>query len=133
MPWSGEHRVRFEEIDAAGVVFFAQFFTIAHQTWERALLSVGVDLAAWLHAGQHGLPLVHAESDYRHFLRYGDTASITVTVAAIGTSSVTVRYQFRLGATDLANLTLIHACVDLTTKRAAPFPAELRTALERLT
>jgi len=129
-----EHRVQFQEIDAAGVVFFATFFTIAHQAYERALLAVDYDLAQVLAAGEHGFPLVHAESDFQHFLRFGDAVAIHVTCVRIGEKSFTMRYDFALAATAraVATITLIHACVDLKTVRSAPLPATLIAALGRL-
>ncbi len=129
-----ERRVQFQEVDAAGVVFFGAFFTIVHQVYEQVLLEVGFDLATVLHAGSHGFPLVHAEADYRHFLRFGDQVAIDATCARIGDRSFTMRYDLSLAATatDVATITLIHACVDLQSRTSTALPCTLIAALERL-
>jgi YbgC/YbaW family acyl-CoA thioester hydrolase len=129
-----ERRVQFHEIDAAGVMFFARFYEIAHQCFEHALLEVGFDLATALNAG-HGLPLVHTESDFRHPLRFGDQIAVDVACAKIGGKSITMRYHFSLvaTATDVATITLIHACVDMKGMTTEPVPCGLIAALERLT
>lgn len=129
-----EHRVQFQEVDAAGVVFFGAFFTMAHQAYEQALLDVGFDLATVLAARTFGFPLVHAEADYRHFLRFGDQVAIDVACTRIGDRSFTMRYAFSLAATatDVATVTLIHACVDLTSAKSVAVPCTMIAALERL-
>jgi 1,4-dihydroxy-2-naphthoyl-CoA hydrolase len=132
MGWSSERRIQLHEIDAAGVVFFAAYFTIAHQAYEQALLSSGFDLAVLLAAGRHALPMVHAEADYRAPLRYGDVAVISVTCSRIGDRSFTMEYDLRgLGPT-VAHLRHIHACVDIPSGRSTALPGELIAALGRL-
>lgn len=127
-------RIQFQEIDAAGVVYFARFHDIAHQVWEQVLLDVGYDLATPLAARTFGYPLVHCEADFRHPLRHGDSAAIDVTCVKVGTTSFTIRFAFSLAATatDVATLTHVHACVDLKAMKAAPVPCGLLAALERL-
>lgn len=132
MSWSTEHRVQLQEVDAARVVFFATYFTIAHQAYEQALLACGYDLAALLAAGRHALPMVHAEADYQAPLRYGDTATVEAGCAAIGERSFTLEYRFTMAGKPVARLRHIHACVDLGTGRSTALPPDLVAALTRL-
>jgi len=132
MPWSSEHRVQLHEIDAAGVVFFGTYFTIAHQAYEQALLANGFDLALLLAAGQQALPMVHAEADYQSPLRYGDTVTIGVTCGRIGERSFTLEYVLTKLGTPVARLRHIHACLDVAAKRSTTLPAALVAALQKL-
>ena len=85
-----QHRVQLQEVDAAGVVFYANYFVFAHQAYEQALLAAGFDLARLLADGRFALPMVHAEADYRHPLRYGDTVEIAVACTRVGGRSFTL-------------------------------------------
>lgn len=132
MPWSCEHRVQLQEVDAAGVVFFGTYFTIAHQAYERALLDSGYDLAPLLAAGRQALPMVHAEADYQAPLRYGDTASVAVSCGRIGERSFTLDYAVTARGVAIAKLKHVHACLDVAAQRSAALPADLVAALQRL-
>jgi len=132
MPWSREHRVQLQEVDAANVVFFGTYFTIAHQAYELALLENGFDLAPLLAAGQQALPMVHAEADYQSPLRYGDTATVTVTCGRIGERSFTLDYTLTKGGAPVARLRHIHACLDVAAKRSTALPVALVAALQKL-
>lgn len=133
-PVRRERRIQFQEIDAAGVLYFAQFHDIAHQVYDQALLEVGYDLSSALAAKQYGYPLVHTEADFRWPLRYGDTVAIDVSCTRIGEKSYTIATQWSLSASaeTVASLTHIHACVDMNTMQSAPVPCALIAALERL-
>lgn len=126
------HRVQLQEVDAAGVVFYATYFVYAHQAYERALLDAGFDLAALLAAGRFALPMVHAEADYRHPLRYGDMVEIAVAVGRVGGRSFTLVCTMTKGETVVATVTHVHACLDIASKASAALPAELVAALKQL-
>jgi YbgC/YbaW family acyl-CoA thioester hydrolase len=132
MAWSDEHRVQLQEVDAAGVVFFGTYFTIAHQAYERALLACGFDLAPLLAAGRHALPMVHAEADYQAPLRYGDTATVAVTCGRIGERSFTLDYAVSARGVAVARLRHVHACLDVAAQRSTALPADLVAALKKL-
>lgn len=133
MPWSHAHRVQLQEVDAAGVVFFGTYFTIAHQAYEQGLLVHGFDLAPLLAAGQQALPMVHAEADYQAPLRYGDTVTVTVTCGRIGERSFTLDYAFAKQSVPVARLRHIHACLDVAAQRSTALSAALVAALQKLT
>jgi 1,4-dihydroxy-2-naphthoyl-CoA hydrolase len=129
------HRVQLQEVDAAGVVFYAGYFVMAHQAYEAALLEAGFDLADLLAAGRHALPMVHAEADYRRPLRYGDRVAIDCVCMRIGGRSFTLVYTIGAepGGEVVAVVTHVHACVDLASQASAALPADLVGALGRLT
>jgi len=132
MAWSSEHRVQLQEIDAANVVFFGTYFTLAHQVYEQAFLASGFDLAPMLAGGRYALPMVHAEADYQASLRYGDTAVITVTCPRIGERSFTLDYAFTCRGVAVARVRHIHAHLDISAQRSIALSAELIAALQRL-
>ena len=122
----------FQEVDAAGIVFFARFFEWFHDAYCAALVERGIRFENVLSEKTWGFPLVHAEADYREPLGFAAPVRVDVDEVAVGESSVTVTYTVRGGA-DPARIhatgKTVHVCVDRATFRPRPLPPELRDAL----
>jgi 4-hydroxybenzoyl-CoA thioesterase len=127
-----ERPVRFEEVDAAGIVFFARFLNYAHEAMEAFFAPLDGGYVRLVMSRRIGVPAVHVECDFRSPLRYGDTVDIDVAVTHIGTRSFTLRYSYAR-ATDgkhVATVTHVVATTDLDAMRAVPIPADVRALLE---
>lgn len=70
--WGWASQVRFQDVDAAGVVFFARYFDLVHDAYAAFLESRGHPLASMFATPAWILPLRHAEADYLRPLRLGD-------------------------------------------------------------
>ena len=79
-----KRRIAFHETDAAGVVYFANYFRLAEEAETHALASLGsvVPRDGYLY------PRVHAEADYLAPLRFFDEVSVHASIIRIGSSSV---------------------------------------------
>lgn len=124
--------VPFQDIDAAGVVFYAHLFRYAHEAYEQFMRSIGCSLQALLAAGSYLLPLVHAQADYYQPLRHADTVKIQIRLQRLGDTSFTLGYRV-LGEDKIecASLETVHAALDRNTQRPLPLPDTLREALRR--
>ena len=78
-----KRRIAFHETDAAGVVYFANYFRLAEEAETHALASLGsvVTRDGYLY------PRVHAEADYLTPLRFFDEVSVHASIIRIGSSS----------------------------------------------
>ena len=123
--------VRFEEVDAAAIVFFGRFLSYGHEAMEA--------LFGALPGGYHGVvvkrgigfPAVHVDADYTAPLRFGDTLTIELDVVKIGTTSCTFRYRMR--RQDGVAVAIVHhtcVCCALEGPTKIPFPADVRALLE---
>ena len=121
--------VRFHEVDPAGIVFFARIFQYAHDACEAWLRSVGYPLDPPFHERDYGLPLVHAEADFRSPIHTGQEVRVDLALTSIGTTSfkVSAHLTSREGV-DLATVRTVHVCVDPRTRRPIPLPAAMRAA-----
>jgi 1,4-dihydroxy-2-naphthoyl-CoA hydrolase len=123
--------VRFQDIDAAGIIFFARVFEYLHDAFFECLASRGIDIAAVLSSRAWGMPVVHAEADYRRPLRFGDAVAVELDSADIGESSLTARYTIR-DASERARVycegRTVHVFIDRDTSRTRPVPDEVRAA-----
>jgi 1,4-dihydroxy-2-naphthoyl-CoA hydrolase len=129
-------RILLNDVDAAGVVFYARIFAIAHEVYEEAMAASGLGLDSLIRAGRIGLPLVHADADFTSPLRHGDEVACAVACEKIGTKSFAMRVDFTVhgGAQPRAAATVrqIHACVDMDRLQSTPLPEAIRHVLDRL-
>ena len=124
--------VRLGLTDAAGVVFFARYFDMAHRAFEDLLDALGHPLPADLAHAAVGFPLVHAEADYRAPLRLGDRLAIHVTTDNVSHRSFVLDYALVRDAETVATVRTVHAAIDVERLQAVDIPATLRTGLEAL-
>ena len=122
-----ERHIAFHETDAAGVVYFANYFHLAEEAETHALASLGSIVTK----DNYLYPRVHAEADYLAPLRFFDKVSVHTRINSIGSSSV--HWQF-----DIYNGEQICARVrTISTRRKmdgspAPYSEEERAAYAAL-
>ena len=130
---SFEHRlrVRFQDVDAARLVFFAKFFDYAHDAYEEWLHGVGQPLHEILNAGEIGTPLVRVEADFERPARHGDELLVRLRGIDIGGTSAVFVWAIHAadGGERLAEVRMKHVCIDLEKFKSCPWPDALRTAL----
>ena len=90
--FSHEFNVKLRHTDAAGVAFFASYFTIAHDVYELALDELGEPLSAWLTGVP--MPLVRSEASYFHPLRHGERVRVDLGVEQVKSRSFELSYRF---------------------------------------
>jgi 4-hydroxybenzoyl-CoA thioesterase len=138
-PFVTAHRVRFDEVDAAGIVYFPRFFSWCHDALEAMLEGIDGGYRGLVNTRRLGLPAVHVEADYVAPLRFGDTVRIEATVERLGRSSVALRFDLSRvapegspllkGAGAVATLRHVVALTDLGSMRSRPLPDDIRAAL----
>jgi 4-hydroxybenzoyl-CoA thioesterase len=128
-----ERAVRFEDVDAAQIVFFARFLTYAHEAMEAILGGLDGGYVRLVNERRIGMPAVHVECDFRAPLRFGDVARIETSAPHIGHKSVTYRYEFYRERDGVHVATVEHVCAvtDLDAMRAIPVPDDVRALLEK--
>jgi 4-hydroxybenzoyl-CoA thioesterase len=135
-PFVHLHRVRFEEVDAAGIAYFARFFTWCHDAMEAMLAPLERGYAELVNERRLGMPAVHVDADFASPLRFGDEVRIATVVERIGRSSASLRFRLERDGGDadgrhVATIRHVVALTDLDAMRSRPWPTPLRTLLER--
>lgn len=120
--------VRFQDVDAAGVLFFGRIFDYCHQAYEELIESSGVDRAHYFHRAEYLVPIAHAEADYRKPIRVGERMNVAIDVTRVGRASVRLRYRVTGPSVDdlRAEVVTVHAFVDRATMRPISIPEPLR-------
>ena len=120
--------VRFQDVDAAGVLFFGRIFDYCHQAYEELIGSFGVDRAHYFAGADYLVPIAHARADYRSVIKLGERVTVTIDILRVGRASVRLRYRVTgPSLEDLrAEVETVHAFVDRKTMRPISIPEPLR-------
>ncbi len=125
--------VRLQDVDAAGVVFFARILEYCHDALMATLGDAGLDLAARLREGRHLAPIRRVEADYLAPLRFGDRVSVGPVLARLEESQALVAHRVeRPGGDPVAMVQTLHVSVDAVRFARSPFPEEWIAAFRRL-
>ncbi|WP_394849326.1 acyl-CoA thioesterase [Pendulispora brunnea] len=129
-----DRAVRFEEVDAAGIVFFPIFLNYCHDAMAALFEPLEGGYVRLVMERRIGLPTVHVEADYRAPLRYGDVARLEVKLLHVGSRSFSLGYTITRAADGLPVAEVKHVVVttDLDAMRAVPIPSDMRALLVRL-
>ena len=121
-------RVYWEDTDAGGVVYYAnylKFLERARSEWLRALGFEQDELR-----DRAGLVFVvrRVEIDYLAPARFNDALEVSVELAAQGRVSIEVAQTIRRGPTGLASAHVKLACVEASSFKPARIPASILEA-----
>ena len=123
--------VRLQDTDAAGILYFANQFTIIHEGYEEMFDEIGFGFARLIKKCDFFLPIVHAEADYKATLCVGDKLEIKITVLKIGQTSFILTYDLKRGRQRVGTAQTVHVSINKKTKKKILLPSSLRTALKR--
>jgi 4-hydroxybenzoyl-CoA thioesterase len=85
--------IKFEEVDAANIVFFARFVTYAHEAMECFFGELDGGYAGLILGRRVGFPAVHVDIEFKAPARYGDVLAIETRVAKVGNRSAVLWYR----------------------------------------
>jgi YbgC/YbaW family acyl-CoA thioester hydrolase len=128
-----ERVVRFQEVDAAGLLYFPRFLSFAHEAMEELFAPLGEGgYVGLIRDRRVGLPAVHLETDFRAPVRYGDRIRVETAVERIGTRSLTLRHRFVRARDGVTAAVVRHTVVstDLSTLKSCEMPADVRRVAE---
>jgi 4-hydroxybenzoyl-CoA thioesterase len=118
--------IRFEEVDAARILFFARYLNFAHEAMERFFDGLEGGYATLITKRQVGLPAVDVKMRFFAPVRYGDTLQIETSTQKLGTRSAVLLYRMRLGDTVAAEVEHTVVTTDLARMTSVEMPADVR-------
>ena len=128
-----ERAVKFEEVDAAGLVFFGRYASYAHEAIERLFAPLEGGYAGLIRERKIGVPVVRLEADYVRPLRFGDVVRIEAAVERLGERSGVFGFRLRRhGDGDdapCATVRLTFVVTDLEAMVSCDMPHDMRTLL----
>ncbi|MEX2009332.1 MAG: tol-pal system-associated acyl-CoA thioesterase [Dongiaceae bacterium] len=123
-------RVYYEDTDAAGVVYYANYLKFAERARTEMMRAAGADHAGL--AADRGVVFAvrRCEIDYLRPARLDDLLEVETRILEIGGAAVDGEQVVSRDGVELARLRVRLACVD-EAGRATRLPAPLRAALAR--
>ncbi len=134
MAFSAGITVRFNHVDAAGIVFYPRYYEMLNEVVERWLEEgLGTSFRD-LHIDQRvGLPARSISVDFLKASRLGDKLTFDLTVAKIGRSSLSLRVVCSCGGEVRLTADMVLVCVSLAPFGAIPLPTALRDKMGAFT
>ena len=125
-------RVYYEDTDAAGVVYYANYLRFMERARTEWLSSLGFDLAAV--EREHGIVFVvhRVEIDFRLPAQLSDRLDVTLSLVELGRARLIVDQGVERGTETLTQARVTLACLDPATWRPARIPAPLLARMETL-
>jgi len=129
-PFKTKLKVRFGDVDKAGIAYFPRivgYFHFAFEDFWESYMKQPYDVV--INKEHLGFPSVHLEVDFQKPLSFGDTLVAEVTTVKLGRSSVVLQYKLSRGKTVCVLGRITHVGVDMKTFKARAIPAKYRKRL----
>ena len=121
-----DRTIHFSDTDAAEVVFFARYLSMAHEGYEEALAAHGIPLEKFFADNGVIIPIAKSEASYLRPLVTGEKIAIEVNPASLGPSSFAIDFTIWKTAPTEKRAAVIrteHVCIDSATRKKTPLPA----------
>ena len=134
MAFTSVQKIRFDDVDGAGIVYYPRFFHLCHAAFEDFFdTAAPISYPELIRDRRLGFPTVAIESQFDAPLEYGDTAIVELAIDRVGRSSVDFTYTIRRrrDGTHCFRAKVTTVLIDLDSRKPVPLTPELRTILEQ--
>lgn len=123
--------IKMYDVDAAGILFFANQFRLIHDAYEALLESRGFPLGVWLKKAPFFLPVVYAQSSFKLPLHVGDHITIHLSLKTTSETSLTLGHEILKNNSEPAGSgETVHVCIDRKTGEKIPLPNQLLALID---
>ncbi len=134
MAFRSRHKIRFGDIDRAGIVYYPRFMHYFHVALEEFFAAeLGIEYHAVVENHRIGLPTVHLEADFSRPFSYGDNIEVEVGIREVGRTSITFSYRVFKQAESSPRIKgcNVTVCLNMDDFKKMEIPGWLRQLLER--
>ena len=128
MPFSYTRTARFQDTDAAGVVYFANVLAMCHEAYEASLAASGINLRAFFSNPEVAFPIIHASVDFYRPMFAGDRLTIQLTSKQVTGDEFEIAYQVFSGEVagkSAAKALTKHVCINAISRNRKQLSEEL--------
>lgn len=126
-------RVYYEDTDAAGVVYYANYLRFCERARTEWLRAIGFEQQALRAECDLVFVVRSVQAEYLSPGLLDDALHVVSTLETLGRASMRFAQKVMRGDELLFDARVTIACVDWNKKKAAAMPADIRSQLERLT
>jgi acyl-CoA thioester hydrolase len=123
-------RVYWEDTDAGGVVYYANYLKFMERARSEWLRALGVEQDALRDEAGVVFVVRRVEIDYLAPARFNDQLEVSVSLYESGRASLSVRQELMCGLTRLAEAVVTLACVDAVRFKPVKMPQPILQALD---
>jgi acyl-CoA thioester hydrolase len=124
-------RVYWEDTDAGGVVYYANYLRFMERARSEWLRELGFEQDQLRDEAGVVFVVRRVEIDYLTPARFNDLLDVSVRLLETGRASIDVEQQIAVGPTRLANASVKLVCVDAARFKPAKIPAALLKQITR--
>ena len=117
--------VRFDDTDAAGVVYFANLFRFCHEAYEASLAAAGVEIGRFFGRSPTACPIIETQGKFYHPMVCGDRLEIALMAEELKSDEYQITYTVTISDRAVAEATTRHVCIDTTLRRRQELPSFL--------
>lgn len=127
MSFTHTRTIRFQDTDAAGVVYFANVLAICHEAYEESLAASGINLKSFFSDPSVAIPIVHASVDFLRPMFCGDKLLVHSIANYLTNNEFEVSYQIVAAVVDkvVAKAITKHVCINPVSRTRTQLPDEL--------
>lgn len=132
MPYTTERMVEFSDTDMAGIMHFAAFFRYMESVEHEFFRSLGLSVYSEYDGQTISFPRVAAKCEFRSPAKCEDVLQAKLTVARLGTSSITYRIGFENAGTPVAEGEVTCVCCKIDhgkPPKSTPLPEQIADLL----
>ncbi len=121
--------VRFQDTDAAGVVYFSNLLAICHEAYEASLVAAEINLKDFFRNSDLAIPIVHATVDFFRPMFCGDRLRVELIANPLNKDTFEISYEIfpdpKLTHKCLAKALTRHVCINPTTRCREPLSPQM--------
>ncbi len=122
--------LHFQHCDPAGIIFYPQYFVIAHEVMEDWFTqALATPYGAYIQQQRLGVPAVKTAAEFMTQAFLGETLRCELFCTRLGNSSLDYTVETKCADTLRARVTTTVVQMSLETRRAVAFSSELRARI----
>ena len=125
MKFIDTHFVYFDQCDPAGILYFAESFSLAHRSIERFIESSGIGWNHWFNNDTTAFPIRHASCDYFRPIFAGTEITISVVVTDLSRSTVCFSATAETAGEEKFRAVSVHTALDKQRLAKSSIPADI--------
>jgi len=121
------YKIYYEDTDAAGVVYFANYLKFLERAKTDFMAACGIDIAKW-HKKSIYLAVRKVNVRYRKPAEFGDILNVDVTIGSIKAASILFQYKLTVETELICEATIDSVCMNKE-KKPILLPEKWRNCL----
>ncbi len=122
--------IPFHLSDPAGILFFGNVFSLAHEVYEQWIIQKLGKWEKWFGNGQWVAPIRKAEAEYFKPLSAGDAIEVVISIKSVGQTSFVIIAEFNRAAVCHARVETVQVFCDRKTFIKIPIPPIAKQLLD---